>query len=150
MVDSNGRRDTSRELCRRDLILQGLARPFIQLTDNCAEFCIGMDRQVCGSWPILHDQSIGVVDSDDDVAGTKLGPKVLNGVCDLFGAVNAVHWMHGADGMLVIVRTIAVKLCGDCARLHRTWRHPLIRTPVEAWSWAADFVSPPTACFILA
>jgi len=45
-VDSIDRCNTLSELLRWGLILQGLAWPFIQLTGNCAQFCLGMGRQV--------------------------------------------------------------------------------------------------------
>jgi len=44
LVISTGRRNTLFELLRWRLILQGLARAFVELPCDCAELCLRMDR----------------------------------------------------------------------------------------------------------
>ena len=60
-VNSTDGNNTLSEHFRLGFILQGLAWPFIQLTGNCAKFCLGMDRQVGASWQILPEKPIGVL-----------------------------------------------------------------------------------------
>ena len=52
-ADSTDRRNTLCELLRWRLILQGLARPLIQLARDGAQLCLGMNRQVS----TLHDSA---------------------------------------------------------------------------------------------
>ena len=60
-ADSTDRRNTLCEFLRWRLILQGLARPLIQLARDGAQLCLGMNRQVSASRQILSQQPVGVL-----------------------------------------------------------------------------------------